>query len=140
MQISEKILEEIIVISIKICCIKKFEFESILYFISQAEKNFPDQKNRSFDQRIFDNLEKIKYFILDLNKTLSVNPCNMEENLFLSSVRNLLISQNDNSEKKINSDKDIQLKILVKETNILSFLNFEEEFTVYLIFFLLIKS
>lgn len=126
MQISEKILEEIIKISIKICSIKKFEFESILYFIREAEKNFISTNNTNFEDRILQNLKTLDFYLSEENRTLNINPDNKQENMSFPLVQNLLISQIEKNDEKISIKNENILGKLVKETNILSTLDSQQ--------------
>lgn len=120
--ITENIYEELIKISIKICSLKKYDYESILFFIKQAEKNFIKIKNENFSEIITNNFKIIEKLLKEESKTLAINS-EEENNGINSAVKNLLINQTneDDYKKKL---KD--LANLSKEANSASILDMEQ--------------
>lgn len=132
--ITEKLLEELIKISIKICNLKKYDYESILYFIKQAENNFMRLTNENFNEIISNNFNNI-------GKQLKVNSMTLATDIqednhgTNSSVENLLINSDQPDEKENGEKLKLKdLKTLIKEANTASILDVEQGLIVYKIF------
>lgn len=119
--ITEKIFEELIKISIKICSLKKYDFESILFFIKQAEKKFIKLTNENFSDIVAKNIEIIGNQLKLESKTLEVNTHKQDNDYNINkSVENLIIDNNYKSEKL----KELQK--LIHETDIASIMDMEQ--------------
>jgi len=138
--ITEKIYEELIKISIKICSLKQYDYESILFFIKQAERNFLKLKNENFIEIINQNFRIIEKLINEESKSLSINIEKEEEEeeddeeenhngINSVAVESLLLCETDNAKDKYKEKLKLNNKILnnlIYEANLASIFDVQQ--------------
>jgi len=124
--ITKNVCEKLIKLSIKICIIKKYDYECILFFIRQVEKDLHNTDLDNFNEDLFNlNIKIIESHLkIDL-KTICISTENVYSN-FNSPIKNLSINPIIDKEGNENAEELQSLKQYVKESNFASALDLED--------------